>query len=201
MNTRFYTHVVLYGPHCVCAPPHMLRNNTPNFPCWGFYQCWLNIMYLLYSHLESWRSQLQFHVVKVLDNHLRCKQGYKCFYKTDISRFSISIINLKMTLLPSSSLDTLSHWVGFLFFTLKKSLIYCNWWYCVKYYYDSWHSLSNVWCWHLHMDGCEISSLLARRSTASCALALVCHPSVSKKKKKKIYTCPIKRCLWQYCNY
>ena len=38
--------------------------------------------------------------------------------------------------------------------------------------------------------GCEISSLLdgnlVRWSTASCALALACRPSVSKKKKKRI---------------
>jgi hypothetical protein len=39
------------------------------------------------------------------------------------------------------------------------------------------------------IPGCEISSLLdiklVRWSTASCAMALVCWPSVSKKKRKK----------------
>jgi hypothetical protein len=39
------------------------------------------------------------------------------------------------------------------------------------------------------IPGCEISSLLdgklARWSTASCALALACRPSVSKKEKEK----------------
>ena len=48
---------------------------------------------------------------------------------------------------------------------------------------------------------CEISSLLARWSTASCALALTCRPSVSKQKNKyKMFEVQWSRALSLMCE-